>query len=83
MTDVYMLHHEYAINLDNGETIEETKFTGVYSTEAKAREAIAEVKDQPGFRDHPDGFHIYDQTLDATSWREGFIRPSDDDYLPR
>jgi hypothetical protein len=69
MTTVYMLWHVHETEFGD----EENKFIGVYSTEAKAREAIEQLKDQPGFKDHPDEFKIYPRTIDRTSWREGFI----------
>jgi hypothetical protein len=31
------------------------------------------LHDQPGFRDHPDGFEIPDGIMDETYMREGFI----------
>jgi hypothetical protein len=47
---------------------------GVYRTEEAAREAIVRLKDQAGFKDHPEGFHVYPRTLDKDSWTEGFAR---------
>jgi hypothetical protein len=47
---------------------------GVYRTEKAATEAIGRLKDQAGFKDHPEGFHIYSRTLDTDSWTEGFTR---------
>ena len=47
---------------------------GVYRTEENANDAIARLKDKPGFRDHPQGFHAYETTLDKDSWEEGFAR---------
>lgn len=47
---------------------------GVYRTEETAKEAIVRLKLQAGFRDYPDGFHIYPRNLDEDSWTEGFVR---------
>jgi hypothetical protein len=47
---------------------------GVYRTEEAANAAISKLKDQPGFRDYPQGFHSYERTLDKNSWEEGFAR---------
>ena len=47
---------------------------GVYRTEEAAKGAIERLKDQPGFKDHPEGFHAYSRTLDKDSWTEGFAR---------
>jgi homoserine kinase type II len=47
---------------------------GVYRTEETANAAISRLKDQPGFRDYPQGFHAYETPLDKDSWEEGFAR---------
>jgi homoserine kinase type II len=47
---------------------------GVYRTEEAANAAISKLKDQPGFRDYPQGIHSYETTLDKNSWEEGFAR---------
>ncbi len=47
---------------------------GVYRTEEAARGAIVRLKDQAGFKDYPEGFHVYPRTLDEDSWTEGFAR---------
>jgi hypothetical protein len=47
---------------------------GVYRTEDSAKAAIVRVKDQPGFRDYPEGFTAYEHFLDKDSWEEGFAR---------
>jgi hypothetical protein len=47
---------------------------GVYRTEDSAKAAIERVKDQPGFRDYPQGFTAYEHFLDKDSWEEGFAR---------
>ena len=49
-------------------------FIGVYRTEETAKAAIDRLKDQPGFRDYPQGFNAYENTLDKDSWTEGFAR---------
>lgn len=47
---------------------------GVYRTEKAAEEAISRVKDQPGFRDYPEGFQIHSRVLDEDSWTKGFVQ---------
>ena len=51
---------------------------GIYKTEPEAVEAIARLRDQPGFRDFPDGFNIHSVRLGATGWQEGFVP----EYIP-
>jgi homoserine kinase type II len=46
---------------------------GIYATEADAAEAISRLRDQPGFRDFPEGFIAYPVTLGVTGWQEGFV----------
>ena len=57
---------------DEGEDTE--LLIGVYLTEERAKEAISRLKDQPGFRDFPQGFNVYETALDKDSWEEGFAR---------
>ncbi len=45
---------------------------GIYETAAAAVEAISRLRDQPGFRDFPEGFNVYPVTLGVTGWHEGF-----------
>ena len=47
---------------------------GVYRTIDNAQLAIDRLKDQPGFRDFPEGFTIREYELDKESWTEGFVR---------
>jgi hypothetical protein len=47
---------------------------GVYRTEDAAKAAIVRLKNQPGFRDYPQGFNIYENILDKDHWEEGFAR---------
>ena len=67
--EVYILQHIY--EAANGE--EDVKLLGVYSSELNAQDAISRLRDQSGFRDHPEGFHISRYNLDEDHWREGFI----------
>ncbi len=46
---------------------------GIYATRDDAEAAIGLLKDQPGFRDFSDGFHIYETQLGHTGWRFGFV----------
>lgn len=46
---------------------------GIYATEAAARDAVEQLKIQPGFREHPDGFEIHPTRLGHTGWRFGFV----------
>lgn len=47
---------------------------GVYRTEEDAKAAAQRLKDQPGFRDYPEGFKAYEYLLGKNSWTEGFVR---------
>ncbi|HZL59444.1 MAG TPA: hypothetical protein VFC38_07060 [Stellaceae bacterium] len=37
---------------------------GVYSSRRNAEAGIAKVRDQPGFKERPDGFRIEEMTID-------------------
>ena len=45
---------------------------GTYTRREKAEKGIALVRDQPGFRDHPQGFEITPGRLDETAMIHGF-----------
>jgi hypothetical protein len=49
---------------------------GIYECEADAMDAISRLRDQPGFRDYPEGFTIHPVTLGTTGWQEGFVTVS-------
>ncbi len=69
MNIVYTLEHKY--DRENG--CEEVKFIGVYSDRAGAEKTIEKLKDQPGFRDYPSGFHLEETPIDVVFWTEGFV----------
>lgn len=49
------------------------RLLGIYSTQKKAEEGLALVRDMPGFREYPEGFEINDGTIDKTYMTEGFV----------
>src|SRR5438094_8398411 len=67
MTKVFVLQHAYEV----GEH-DEIKLIGVYASEPDAEAAIKRLRTQPGFRDHPEGFHIDAYELGRDEWQEGF-----------
>jgi homoserine kinase type II len=69
MKMVYPLYHSRPIDDDE----EDEKLVGIYSSRAQAEAAIERLRDKPGFRDFPDGFHIYEDELDRDGWTEGFL----------
>jgi hypothetical protein len=68
---VYLAQHVH--EFDDGH--EDVKMLGVFSSEENAQAAIARVKDQPGFKDTPEGFHVTEYQVDTESvgWGEGFV----------
>ena len=66
---VYLLMHEW----ESEDGCEHIKLIGVYSTEELAQAAIERLREQPGFKDYPEGFHIGKNKVDRTNWREGFV----------
>jgi hypothetical protein len=70
LNEVVVVCHVY----EDDDEIEQIKFIGVYSTEAKAKSAVELLLNQPGFQDYPDGFGIEVCQLDRTGWTEGFVK---------
>ena len=68
MSHVYLLHHEY-----ERAGRDEVKLLGAYATREDAEGAILRLKDQPGFRDWPEGFSIGRYRLGEDHWTEGFV----------
>jgi hypothetical protein len=74
MDAVFLLYHVFVKRQKKEEDLDErAKLIGVYRTEEDATAAIGRVRDQPGFRDHPDGFQIDRYPLNMDHWAEGFI----------
>jgi hypothetical protein len=69
MASVFVLQHVHA----QQDGVEDVKFIGVYSSRAKAQEAVARIGHLPGFADAPDGFHIDEYRLDQDHWVEGYV----------
>ena len=65
--EVFVLHH---IRDLNGE--EDVKLIGLYSSRQAGTDAIIRLSSQPGFRGHPDGFHLEPYEVDRDHWAEGF-----------
>ena len=55
------------------EFADDAKLIGVYTSEDEAREAIERLADQPGFRDHREGFQFEPYELNKHHWNEGFV----------
>jgi hypothetical protein len=66
---VYVVQHLHAA--PHGD--EDEKLIGVYSSEQAASEAVTRLTLQPGFCEHPDGFHISAYEIDKDHWAEGFV----------
>ena len=71
MARVYVMRHRYV----NEFGVEDEKGIGVFSSEEKARRVAAQLRTQPGFKSHPNGFQILECTLDQTVWPEGPVGP--------
>ena len=69
MTTVYVVQH---VRDEDGQD-EDVKMIGVYSSRENAAEAVDRMKQQPGFSDWPDGFHIDAYPVDQDHWAEGFV----------
>ena len=77
MNKIWTLHHVH--EFDDG--CEEYKLIGLFSSKELAESALESVRDQPGFRDLPEGFEISEWTVDRIGWAEGYVTvyPEDDE----
>ena len=66
--EVHVVRHVHV----HDEGHEDVKLVGVYSSAARAAEAIARARLLPGFRDAPDGFEATAYTLDVDGWTTGY-----------
>lgn len=66
---MYILQHTQHI----GDDAEDVKLIGVFSSEAAANGAIADLLIKPGFSAHPEGFHIDRYEVDRIWWSDGFV----------
>jgi len=74
------LQHEY-VSEDAEDQIKEI---GLFSSRGGAQEAIERLRAKPRFRDHPEGFKIYEIALDCDlAWEEGFVRVDPDEKTDR
>lgn len=65
---------------------DDVKNLGTYSGQELGVKACARAMKLPGFRDHPDGFHLEKVELDRDEWTEGFVSvpaPSGDDEIAK
>lgn len=70
MNSVWLLWFEQ----ERADGVDTELLIGVYGTEEYAKAAIERVKDQPGFRDYPQGFSAHEHVLNKDSWIGGFSR---------
>ncbi len=77
---VYLLQHVH----DHDDGHEDVKLIGVFSNRSKAEAALDRVRNQPGFRDTPEGFDISEYELDSNDlgWHEGYVTVRPGEYLP-
>ena len=69
---VFVLEHAHYRDDDRNNDAEDYKLIGVFATEQQAQAAMAQLKNQPGFRDYPNGFHIDAYPLGQINWSQGF-----------
>lgn len=69
---VFVLEHARYKDDDRNSDVEDFKLIGVFATEQQAQAAMAQLKNQPGFRDYPNGFHIDAYPLGQINWSQGF-----------
>ncbi len=50
-----------------------TRSIGVFTTQEAAEAALAQVRDQAGFKECPEGFEIAEWQLNRVGWLEGYV----------
>ena len=77
---VYLLEHSYEYDIGDGETADEIKTLGIFTTEEEGKSAIEYYKTLEGFKDYPeDCFYLDRFELNKRFWVDGFFTPSDED----
>lgn len=67
---VYLLSHMY----ESERGCDECKIIGIFREREEAESVIANMKDLPGFRDHPiDKWYVDKYVLGKTKWADGFV----------
>jgi hypothetical protein len=74
MESVVLLWHVHQVG---GDGDEDSKFIGVYRSEADAVSAIERLKSKPGFAETVEGFTYERYELDSDHWTEGFVEVED------
>jgi hypothetical protein len=71
MATIFMLSHVH--EFEDGH--EDLKIIGFYSSQLKAEEALAKVRDQSGFKTLPESFSIDEWRVDPEhpGWSEGYV----------
>jgi hypothetical protein len=61
-----------------GFDFDDRSLIGVYSSRTQAESSIERSKVLPGFRMHPESFHIDEYEIDKDHWTSGFALESSD-----
>ena len=69
MTSVYLLGHIHEVAPGEGDEL----LIGVYSSLENAKKPLTRLRQQPGFRDFPDDFHVARHEVDEENRREGLV----------
>ncbi len=70
---VFVLEHTRYEDDNRDKEIEDFKLIGVFVSVEQAQAAIEQLKNQPGFSDYPNGFHIDEYPLNQINWSSGFV----------
>ncbi|SEH34869.1 DUF7336 domain-containing protein [Chryseobacterium culicis] len=68
LNTVFSVSHYYTIHT----FLDDERYIGVFSSLEKAENAIEELKNKPGFKDHQDDFNISELDLATLLWNTGF-----------
>jgi len=65
----FIVHHSY----ETPDGREHVKLIGAFSSKADAELAIKALRDEPGFKEMPDGFTVELYELNKVHWPKGFV----------
>ena len=68
MEYIFFLQHNY-----EDDEYEIVTDIATYSSLEKAEEAVKKFRENPKFKDYPDGFNIDRYKIDESEWGEGFF----------
>ncbi|PQA97205.1 hypothetical protein B0A69_01625 [Chryseobacterium shigense] len=68
LTAIFSVSHIYTID----RYLDDERIIGVFSSLEEAQQNVDELKQQPGFKEHPEDFMVGEIELNKLLWTSGF-----------